>query len=112
MLRKEIKRLTFKLGMELASQLKGGRGKSHIQFKLLFLLSQEVIAPADIIVNISGPVFSGLVEADRNILDPNLEKTLKEYAKIDGSFIIRDDGTLIPRNFSRGLVQGIPQPRE
>ena len=171
------------------SPLKGVRGTSHIQFVLLFLLSQEVIGPADIIVNISGPVssgyldsihvsslqdkfrfpvlfsqkegvpqlshhiltrilqivgelsaegreghaigtlfvfgdyenvqkysrqmianpFSGLAEADRNILDPNLEETLKEYAKIDGAFIIRDDGTLI----SAGTyLAGIPNSEE
>ncbi|MFW6207606.1 MAG: diadenylate cyclase [Spirochaetota bacterium] len=39
--------------------------------------------------------FAGLKETDRNILDPNLEETIKEFAKIDGAFIIRDDGTLI-----------------
>lgn len=39
--------------------------------------------------------FSGLKEEDRNILDPSLEETIKEYAKIDGAFLIDEDGTII-----------------
>ena len=53
--------------------------------------------------------FAGLKEADRNILDPNLEETIKEFAKIDGAFIIRDDGTLI----SAGTyLAGLPNSEE
>lgn len=179
-----------RIGLRSAiSPLKGIHGTSHIQFVLLFLLSQEVIAHNDIIVNISGPSssgyldsihitslqdtfrfpilftqqegapqlshhiltrilqiagelstegregkavgtlfifgdytnvekyirqmianpFAGLDETDRNILDPNLEETIKEFAKIDGAFIIRDDGTLI----SAGTyLAGLPTSEE
>jgi diadenylate cyclase len=36
--------------------------------------------------------FKGYPEEERNILDPNLTETLKEFALIDGAFIIRGDG--------------------
>ncbi|HDQ15183.1 MAG TPA: hypothetical protein ENN41_10260, partial [Sediminispirochaeta sp.] len=39
--------------------------------------------------------FSGIKKEDRNILDPSLEETIKEYAKIDGAFIIDEDGTIM-----------------
>lgn len=39
--------------------------------------------------------FSGTPEEHRNILDPSLEETIKEYAKIDGAFIVREDGVIL-----------------
>ncbi len=38
--------------------------------------------------------FYGYDEIERSILDPSLEETIKEYAKIDGAFIVRGDGVL------------------
>ncbi|MCF7929698.1 MAG: diadenylate cyclase [Spirochaetales bacterium] len=39
--------------------------------------------------------FTGIKKENRNILDPSLEETIKEYAKIDGAFIINTDGTIM-----------------
>lgn len=39
--------------------------------------------------------FKGYAEEERNILDPSLEETIKEFAKIDGAFIVRGDGVII-----------------
>lgn len=39
--------------------------------------------------------FRGYKEEERNIFDPSLEETIKEYAKIDGAFIIREDGVIV-----------------
>ncbi len=38
--------------------------------------------------------FRGYPEEDRNILDPRIEETVKEFAAIDGAFIIRRDGVI------------------
>jgi diadenylate cyclase len=38
--------------------------------------------------------FHGYDEIDRNVLDPSLEETVKEYSRIDGAFIIRGDGVI------------------
>ncbi|HUX14040.1 MAG TPA: PTS sugar transporter subunit IIA [Spirochaetia bacterium] len=34
-------------------------------------------------------------EEERNILDPSLQETIKEYSRIDGAFIIRGDGVVV-----------------
>ena len=39
--------------------------------------------------------FQGLPFSERNILDPSLEETVKEYAKLDGAFIVRGDGVIL-----------------
>lgn len=38
--------------------------------------------------------FKGYPESERNILDPQLEETIKEFARLDGAFIIRGDGVV------------------
>ena len=39
--------------------------------------------------------FRGYSEAERNILDPGLDETIKEFASIDGAFIVTGDGVVI-----------------
>jgi DNA integrity scanning protein DisA with diadenylate cyclase activity/mannitol/fructose-specific phosphotransferase system IIA component (Ntr-type) len=38
--------------------------------------------------------FHGYPEEERNILDPTLAETIKEFATIDGAFVIRGDGVV------------------
>jgi diadenylate cyclase len=38
--------------------------------------------------------FKGYAEEERNILDPNLTETVKEFAFIDGAFVIRGNGVV------------------
>ena len=39
--------------------------------------------------------FKGYEDHERNILDPGLAETIKEFAQIDGAFIIRGDGAIV-----------------
>jgi diadenylate cyclase len=39
--------------------------------------------------------FQGHPETERNVLDPRLEETIKEFSALDGAFIIRGDGVLL-----------------
>jgi diadenylate cyclase len=39
--------------------------------------------------------FRGYREEEKNLLDPSLGETLKEFSTIDGAFIIRGDGTIM-----------------
>jgi DNA integrity scanning protein DisA with diadenylate cyclase activity len=39
--------------------------------------------------------FHGYPETERNVLDPRLEETIKEFSAIDGAFVIRGDGVLL-----------------
>ncbi len=39
--------------------------------------------------------FRGYSESSRNVCDPSLEHTIKEFSQIDGAFLIRGDGVLM-----------------
>lgn len=39
--------------------------------------------------------FQGYPEEDRNLLDPRLKDTIKEFGALDGAFIVRDDGVVM-----------------
>jgi diadenylate cyclase len=39
--------------------------------------------------------FSGYPEDERNILNPDLEETIKEFSAIDGAFIIKGSGVIV-----------------
>jgi len=39
--------------------------------------------------------FHGYPEEERNILDPRLKDTIKEFSALDGAFVIRDDGVIM-----------------
>ena len=58
--------------------------------------------------------FKGYEEAERNVLDPRLEETMKEFSAIDGAFIIRGDGVvesagtyLTPKGGAEELLSGL-----
>jgi DNA integrity scanning protein DisA with diadenylate cyclase activity len=39
--------------------------------------------------------FQGMSEADRNVLDPNIREAVKNFAVLDGAFVIREDGVVL-----------------
>jgi DNA integrity scanning protein DisA with diadenylate cyclase activity/mannitol/fructose-specific phosphotransferase system IIA component (Ntr-type) len=39
--------------------------------------------------------FHGYKEEDRNILNPFMDETVKEFSSLDGAFVIRNDGVLV-----------------
>jgi diadenylate cyclase len=39
--------------------------------------------------------FHGYPECERNVLDPRLEETIKEFSAIDGAFVVRGDGVIL-----------------
>ncbi|MBE0617472.1 MAG: DNA integrity scanning protein DisA nucleotide-binding domain protein [Proteobacteria bacterium] len=57
-----------------------------------------VIGDSERVLALSRPIvlnpFHGYAEGVRNVLDPSLENTLKEFAAIDGAFVIRSDGVV------------------
>ena len=67
--------------------------------------------------------FHGYPEDDRNILDPRLEETVKEFSAIDGAFVLRGDGVVLSaaatsphaassnRRCPRGWAPGTRPPR-
>ena len=39
--------------------------------------------------------FQGMSEADRNVQDPSIREALKNFAVLDGAFVIREDGVVL-----------------
>lgn len=78
----------LRLAMELAAEGREGKPVGTI-----FVVGGEEEVRHHTTQMIANP-FTGYDPTDRNILDPGMEETLKEYAKIDGAFIIAADGTI------------------
>lgn len=77
------------LAIELANQGREGRPIGTIfvlgdHVKVLQLSRQLIINP-----------FQGYRNEEKNIMDPQLRETIKEFSALDGAFIIRDDGVVI-----------------
>jgi DNA integrity scanning protein DisA with diadenylate cyclase activity len=53
--------------------------------------------------------FQGHPESQRNILDPALEETVKEFSALDGAFVIRGDGVVLSAGVQ--LVPSVPLPQ-
>jgi diadenylate cyclase len=58
--------------------------------------------------------FRGYLDEEKNVLDPSLGETLKEFSTIDGAFIVRGDGVILsagtflkPERASASLPSGL-----
>jgi len=58
--------------------------------------------------------FRGYLDEEKNVLDPSLGETLKEFSTIDGAFVIRGDGVILsagtflkPERAAGGLPSGL-----
>jgi len=80
----------LKLALELSSEGKEGRKPAGTIF---------VLGKHEDVLKFSHPMvinpFQGYPEGERNVLDPRLKETVKEFSSIDGAFIIREDGVLL-----------------
>lgn len=88
-LKPEVFEVIFNLSLELASQGREGKPVGTIfvigdHEKVLQLSRQMIINP-----------FQGYPEEERNIMDPALRDTIKEFSALDGAFIIREDGVVM-----------------
>lgn len=77
------------LVLELAEEGKEGKplGAAFVlgdHERVMELSSQMVINP-----------FAGVPESERNVMDPRLKETIREFASIDGAFVIRGDGVIL-----------------
>lgn len=78
--------------LQLAREI-GAEGREGKPVGCLFVIGAEEVLKDythQLIVN----PFTGYPEEERNIIDPSLEETIKEFSKIDGAFIIKPDGTI------------------
>jgi diadenylate cyclase len=83
----------FERVLTLAGEL-GVEGREGRPVGTLFVIgdSDQVLAHShQLVIN----PFHGYPENERNILDPRLEETIKEFSAIDGAFVIRGDGVIL-----------------
>jgi DNA integrity scanning protein DisA with diadenylate cyclase activity len=83
----------FERALTLATQL-ATEGREGRPVGALFVLgdSERVLAQSRRLV--LNP-FKGYPESERNLLDPELEETIKEFSALDGAFVIRGDGVVL-----------------
>jgi DNA integrity scanning protein DisA with diadenylate cyclase activity/mannitol/fructose-specific phosphotransferase system IIA component (Ntr-type) len=56
--------------------------------------------------------FKGYPDEQRNLLDPSLEETVKEFSSIDGAFVIRGDGVIMSAGtYLAAEGQGLQVPK-
>ena len=84
----------FERILTLAGEL-GVEGREGRPVGTLFTIGDEAMefwrAGHQLVIN----PFHGYPETERNILDPRLEETIKEFSAIDGAFVIRGDGVIL-----------------
>ncbi len=85
----EVFNAMLNIACELAAQGRESRKVGTIfvlgdDEKVMQLSRQMIINP-----------FKGYSDADRNILNPELEETIKELSAIDGAFVIKSNGVIV-----------------
>lgn len=85
----EVFEAVLTLALELGAQGREGRAVGTIFIlgdheRVLPLTRQMIINP-----------FAGYPEEERNILNPTLKETVREFSALDGAFIIKGDGVLM-----------------
>jgi DNA integrity scanning protein DisA with diadenylate cyclase activity len=83
----------FERLLTLASELglEGREGRSVGTIFVLGDASRVLSQSHQLVIN----PFHGYPESERNVLDPRLEETIKEFSAIDGAFVIRGDGVIL-----------------
>lgn len=95
------------LAVELASQGREGKPVGTIfvlgdHQKVMQFSRQTIFNP-----------FHGYPEEERNILNPELRETMKEFAALDGAFVLREDGVVLcaGRHLSAALDSTVDLPQ-
>jgi DNA integrity scanning protein DisA with diadenylate cyclase activity len=109
----DVRPAVFERVLTLAGEL-GYEGREGRQVGTLFVLGDSetvLLQSRQMVIN----PFHGYPESDRNVLDPRLEETIKEFSTLDGAFVIRGDGVLLcaarylvaPEQGASRLVSGL-----
>ncbi|MCZ6875769.1 MAG: diadenylate cyclase [bacterium] len=103
----EVFEAIINLAVELANQGREGKpvGATFVigdNEKVMQFSRQTIFNP-----------FHGYPEEERNILNPQLRETLKEFSVLDGAFVIRQDGVVLcaGRHLSAALNSTVDLPR-
>ena len=89
----DIKPEVFERVIGLAGEI-AVEGREGKPIGTIFVLGDTNSVNAHVRQLIINP-FRGYSEAERNIIDPGLAETIKEFASIDGAFVITGDGVIL-----------------
>ena len=92
-LTEHIRRAVFERVLNLALEL-AAEGREGKPVGAIFVLGSSKEVQEHTRQNIINP-FKGYPENERNIIDPRMKETVKEFASIDGAFVIKGTGTII-----------------
>ena len=109
----DVKPAVFERLLTIAGEL-GVEGREGRPVGTIFILGDSVRVLAQSRQLVINP-FHGYPEEDRNVLDPRLEETIKEFSAIDGAFVVRGDGVVLaagrylapPAKLDEPLPQGL-----
>ncbi|QEH36768.1 DisA bacterial checkpoint controller nucleotide-binding protein [Aquisphaera giovannonii] len=90
---KDVAPAVFERILTLASEL-GVEGREGRAVGTLFVVGDHERTLSQSHQLVFNP-FHGYPEEERNILDPRLEETIKEFSAIDGAFVVRGDGVVL-----------------
>ena len=111
-LTEHIRRAVFERVLNLALQL-AAEGREGKPLGAIFVLGDSAGVQENSRQNIINP-FKGYPENERNIMDDTMTETVKEFATIDGAFVIKGGGVivsagtyLLPKLVPEELPQGL-----
>jgi len=111
-LTEHIRRAVFERVLNLALQL-AAEGREGKPLGAIFVLGDSAAVQENTRQNIINP-FKGYPEKERNIMDDTMTETVKEFATIDGAFVIKGGGVivsagtyLLPKLVPEELPQGL-----
>jgi DNA integrity scanning protein DisA with diadenylate cyclase activity len=105
-----VKRVVFERVLELAVRLaKEGREGKPVGAVFVIGDTKNVLDYCD--QNIINP-FRGYADEEKNVLDERISETIREFASIDGAFIIKGNGTICSAGTHlRPNIPGKPLPQ-
>lgn len=96
----DVRPAVFERILTLAGEL-GLEGREGRPVGALFVVGDHETVLAQSRQLVINP-FHGYPEDQRNLLDPRMEETIKEFSALDGAFVIRGDGVIL--NAARYLI--------
>jgi len=109
-IREHIRRVVFQRVLSIALEL-AAEGREGKPVGALFVVGDYREVAKYCQQNIINP-FRGYSEKERNILDEAMKETIKEFATIDGAFIIKGNGVIVSAGTTiRSGLAGAPLPQ-